>query len=175
MRKRVKLLKRQNSKFNIIYKYEFNTRLYEVDDEGGFYRNGEKTEVKPDKYNSKTYFLISDCGKRLRFKLHQIVLQTFLPNGLKDGLTVDHINRDRLDNSIYNLRFATREVQYRNRENVIYKLKKVKCLNDGKIHKSCQHAEKEYNLNKNTVSRVARGERKSIHGYKFEYILKNVK
>ena len=51
----------------------------------------------------------------------------------------------------------------------LYKYKKVYCLNNNTLYNSCQDAEKHLNLVKNTVSRVARGERKSIHNYKFVY------
>ena len=170
MKKRVIKLKRQDSKLNIISEHHFNIRYYEIDEYGSFYRNGEKTDVKPDRVLSKTFLLVDDFGNKLRFKLHQIILQTFNPTGLKNGLSVDHVNRNRLDNSLKNLRFATRKQQYDNRENSKYKYKKVKCLNNGLIYKSCKHAEKKLGLVKNTISRVARKERKSIRGYFFEYV-----
>ena len=54
--------------------------------------------------------------------------------------------------------------------NIRYKTKKVKCINNNTIYNSCKEAEINLNLAKNTVSRVARGERKSVKGYKFVYI-----
>ena len=81
----------------------------------------------------------------------------------------DHISRNRKDNSLSNLRWATRAMQYYNRENKAYKTKLVKCSETGVVYNSCQEAEDELGLTRNTVSRVARGERKSIHGYHFVY------
>ena len=95
-------------------------------------------------------------------------MQVFNFDKYKSGDSVDHIVRyKKYDNTIYNLRWADRHIQVYNRENVDYKFKKVICINDNKIFNSCQEAERYYGLTKNTVSRVARGERKSIHGYKF--------
>lgn len=43
-------------------------------------------------------------------------------------------------------------------------------MTNGQTYNSCQEAEEKLNLIMNTVSRVARGERKSIHGYVFKYV-----
>lgn len=43
-------------------------------------------------------------------------------------------------------------------------------MNNNTSYNSCKEAEIDLNLAKNTVSRVARGERKSTKGYKFVYI-----
>lgn len=68
------------------------------------------------------------------------------------------------------LRWADKKTQVYNRENKEYKYKKVMCMNNNKIYKSCQEAEADLGLVRNTVSRVARGERKSIRGYKFVFV-----
>lgn len=170
MIKKVIELKRQSADWRIIETHSFLNRNYQIDEFGNFYRNGIEIKVKPDRVNSFTHNLTDDNGLKVRFKLHQIMMQTFYPNTIKDYQSVDHINKYRLDNNLSNLRFATRAEQYKNRENILYKNKKVKCLNNGKIYDSCQQAENELSLVKNTVSRAARGERKSIHGYKFIYV-----
>lgn len=167
--KRVLVLKKQDSSWNITSTHKFTFRNYEVDEFGNFYRDGKIADVKPDGKGSKFFLLIDDENKRVRFKAHQIVMQTFFPKGLKNGFSVDHKDRNRLNNSLSNLRYANHSEQYSNRENIVYKYKSVICINNGKKYKSCQHAEQELGLVHNTVSRVARGERKSIHGYKFKY------
>ena len=168
--KRVTSLFRQNPKWEIIGEYHFKNRLYEVDENGNFYRNKKLVTVKPDGANSLTVLLFDDNNVRLRYKIHQIVGQTFYKKEFKELHTIDHINRNRLDNRVENLRVADRQMQYSNRENIAYKVKKVLCLNNNEVYSSCQQAEKELNLVFNTVCRVARGERKSIHGYFFKYL-----
>lgn len=127
--------------------------------------------IKDNKYDINGYLVnsLTDInGQYHRFKRHQIVEQVFNYDGYKLGYSVDHIIRyKKYDNSIYNLRWADKHTQVYNRENIDYKFKRVICINDNKAFNSCQEAERYYNLVKNTVSRVARGERKSIHGYKF--------
>ena len=170
MRKRLRVLKRQNARWEITGEHKFDLRHYEVDSKGNFYYNNDLRVINPSKNGDKTVFLIDDNNTHLRFKMHQVLMQTFFPDGLKNGETVDHINRIRTDNRIENLRFATRKMQCDNRENKKHKYKKVRCLNNGVVYKSCQEAEDSLNIVRNNVSRVARGERSSIHGYKFEYL-----
>lgn len=44
------------------------------------------------------------------------------------------------------------------------------CLNDGKTYPSCKEAEKEYNLTKDSVGRICRGDRLSCHNFRFDFI-----
>ncbi len=163
-------LSKQNSKWEITSIHTFKNRRYEVDNNGNFYRNGKLVKVKPDEKYNQFVLLIDDDNNKVRFKTYQIVAQSFYYGSLKDGFSVDHIDRNRLNNKISNLRIVDRRTQYANRENVIYKEKQVLCINNGVIYSSCKDAENKLNLIKNTVSRVARGERNKIHGYEFIFI-----
>ena len=167
---KVSSLSKQNSKWDITSIHTFKNRRYEVDNNGNFYRNGKIVKVKPDERCNQFVLLIDDDNNKVRFKTYQIIAQTFYSESLKDGFSVDHIDRNRLNNKISNLRIANRQTQYANRENVIYKEKKVLCVNNGAIYSSCKDAENKLNLTKNTVSRVARGERNKINGYEFIFI-----
>jgi hypothetical protein len=164
-------LKKQDSSWKIVSEHTFYKSDYRIFEDGSFYRGIRKVVNKPDAKGDIFVQLTDDNNIKVRFKIHQIVAQTFLPNKLKDGCSVDHINRNRLDNSLLNLRIASRQTQYTNRENVEYKYKKVMCLTNNITYKSCRHAEISLRLTFNTVSRVARGDRKSIHGYEFKYVI----
>lgn len=155
----------RNSRWEIVDWYYFPKGIYYISNFGRFKRKGVIVSSKADLFGTKTLSL-----KGHRFKLHEIVLQVFKPDGNVSGCSPDHINRkDRENNSLSNLRWATRSEQYSNRENRAYKTKLVKCSETGVIYNSCQDAEDELGFTRNTVSRVARGERKSIHGYHFVY------
>lgn len=166
---RITELFRLNSKYEIIQTYYFDNDYY-ISTHGRLKINGQ---IKNGKYEATGYlcdYFTDVNGNGVRFKRHQIVQQTFCKENYKEGYTVDHIKRTRkYDNSTFNLRWADKHTQAYNRENVDYKYKKVKCENDGKVFNSCQEAERYYDLVKNTVSRVARGERNSIHGLIFTY------
>lgn len=155
-----------DSQWNIVKKYTFQDGKYYVSDKGRFVRNGKIQHIKQDSVGTYTFSL-----DKHRFKLHQIVLQTFKPEGIKDGYSPDHIDRfKRWDNSLENLRWADRRTQFSNRENSIHKKKKVYCYETEKIYESCAGAELELGLTHNTVCRVARGERGNVHGYRFVFI-----
>jgi hypothetical protein len=169
--KRVLELKKQNSSWEITTTHTFKKRLYEISENGDFYSNGKKSKAKPDKKQSIFVRLIDDNGFGVRFKIHQIVGQCYLNEPIKDHYSIDHIDRNRLNNHYSNLRVASRKTQYMNRENVVYKQKTVFCLNNREYYDSCLIAEAALGLPKNTVSAVCRGVKKSIRGYKFIFPL----
>ena len=58
------------------------------------------------------YFILNCKGKP--YKVHRLVAQCFIPNP-DNKLSVDHINRNRGDNRVSNLRWATATEQQLNR------------------------------------------------------------
>lgn len=138
---------------------------------GRLMKDGKIYDIKyDDRLTLTTTF--TDCdGEQVRFKRHQIVMQTFFAEDWSAGDSVDHIKRlRRYDNSIYNLRWAAKDIQFYNRDNVNTKEKPVLCIGTGEIYSSCREAEEQLCLAKNTVSKVAIGERGSVCGYRFCYL-----
>lgn len=167
--KKVTILYSFDSVYNIVDKYDYSSCNYYVSDLGNFRKGNVIRNMKPDAVGTTTHTLTCN-SKKHRFKLHQIVMQTFHPEGIRPGYSVDHISRNRLDNRLSNLRWADRETQVENRDNSSeHSKKKVFCVETQEHFNSCREAEIKYGLVKNTVSRAARGERDGIHGYHFVY------
>lgn len=65
---------------------------------------------------NKGYYRLPLCkyGKIKYFHIHRLVAETFIPN-LENKPTVDHIDRNKLNNVVSNLRWATYNEQIKNR------------------------------------------------------------
>lgn len=85
--------------------HDFNMECY-ISSFGRLIRNGILCNMAyGDKYDISSMFTDTD-GNQVRFKRHQIVMQTFFMGDRRRYDTVDHINNvERFDNSIYNLRW----------------------------------------------------------------------
>lgn len=83
-------------------------------------RTGKERVLKPSK--DKDGYLIVGLyknGKGKTHKIHRLVAETFIPNP-ENKPCIDHINTDKTDNRVENLRFVT---QYENMNNEISKKK----------------------------------------------------
>lgn len=81
--------------------------------------------------DSDGYLRIFFKGKQ--YRIHRLVAETFIDNPQKLP-TVDHINRNRTDNRLQNLRWANRKMQADNKKSVDDSIKKygVRCCDDVK-------------------------------------------
>jgi hypothetical protein len=94
------------------------TRRYEKDliEVGQHLRGGSEKVDLGRCYPSINISIRDESGKfikQIRYYVHRLVAETFIPNpyGL---LEVDHINRDKTDNQVSNLRWVTRKDNMKN-------------------------------------------------------------
>ena len=84
----------------------------------GRIRNSTTGKILKPVTNTNGYYFVCLCsnGKRTTRKIHRLVGQEFLPPPENDDQTlIDHIDRDKLNNCITNLRFVTRSQNCMNR------------------------------------------------------------
>ncbi len=94
---------------------KFRETFYEISDLGRIRNIGTNRILKPD-VNKKGYHRIKlkMTDKRHQFSVYRLVAEVFITDKL-DGLEVDHINRDKDDNRLVNLRVVTRKENLENR------------------------------------------------------------
>ena len=82
------------------------------------YMKNRKCEeiIKIPSITNKGYYRLPLCkyGEIKYFHIHRLVAEAFIPNP-ENKPTVDHINRDKLNNCLDNLRWATYKEQRANR------------------------------------------------------------
>lgn len=137
------------------------------------------------------YHFVKLCkdGICKQFYIHQLVAKAFLPNP-ENKKCVDHIDNNKDNNDISNLRWVT---HLENMNNIITRRRmkeesakyisqegaenpfsrKVSMFSlDGRFIKtfdSCGRASSETGINASAINRVCRGERKQTHGFMFKY------
>lgn len=177
--------------FRPIKGYESN---YLVSNCGKVWSVRKEKYLRPniDKYGYEYYVFCVD-GKRKTLKAHRLVAETFIPNPDAKP-TVDHINCDKRDNRVCNLRWATnkeqtnnpityKKVLSRNTKEYMQKIgairnfgrKPVKVYKGKDLignYESLFSAANDLKVNYFKASECANGKRNHVGGYEFRYVEK---
>jgi DNA-directed RNA polymerase subunit RPC12/RpoP len=104
------------------------------------------------------YFQIKRNNKRQNFLFHQLVAKCFLGNKEDDKFVIDHIDRNKLNNNLTNLRYVSKKENSLNSDRVIINIqnpdRKQNLLNQWLINnkdKINERKKKYYEDNKNDI------------------------
>ncbi len=147
--------------------------LYQVSNLGNFKRV-DKTNAYSLGYSvGKNGYKIVSLSKNGAYKqeyLHRIIAKTFIENK-HNKPTVDHINRDKLDNRVENLRWATYSEQRDNQTSGETKIIAVNIHSGDEIEFNSQHeCARILGLSQPNINRCLKGVRKTVGGYRFEHV-----
>lgn len=120
--------------------------------------------------NGYSYVNLFRNGKGNVITVHQLVAKTFLQNP-ENKPTIDHINGNKLDNSVDNLRWATYCEQQDN-EATTRKRPILQYTLDGKLIKewlSINEIQQQLKFDNGHICACCKGVRKTAYGYKWQY------
>lgn len=172
--------------------------LYQVSNLGNIkslnYRNTGEEKIRKlviDKYG---YFVVSlrVNGKSKQHFVHRLVAQAFMPNP-DNKPHIDHINTDKTDNRVCNLRWVTQKENSNNPLTVDKKKKNhrygvtginnvrstvvLQFSKDGEFIKKWDcitDVQRELGINRGNVIKCCKGERKTVGGYIWRYVDKKM-
>ena len=152
---------------------------YKVSDDGRVRNIAKGNELKGKIRQGYRYFYLYDSNRKTKeMAAHRLVVLTFIGQPDNSKMTCDHIDRNKLNNKIENLRWATPREQNMNRKlgDMESKIVMQYDLNDNFIRswKSAKEAANALNLNKTRISSCCYGSQNTSGGFKWKYIKEEV-
>ena len=142
------------------------------------YRGSKKEKILATNLERTGYVRTHLCkeGQHKTIRIHRLVAEAFLPNPDHKNC-IDHINTNRADNRVENLRWVTHEENCNNdltRKNngnkAVCKCRKVMCIETGVIYNSIIEVERQLGILHSDISKCCNGTRKTTGGFHWEYI-----
>lgn len=136
-------------------------------------KTGYTLSTKPDVGGYVRNGFYDDEGKIQKMFVHTVVAKAFLDEPEFENMTIDHINRDRTDNRVVNLRWATKKQQVDNANMSKCKpkgqpvIQYTMDMKEIKRWPSIAVAEKELGVCK--ICYACQGKYKHVGGYKWAY------
>jgi hypothetical protein len=147
---------------------------YEVTTDGEVF-NQDGLKLKQEKTNTG-YLRVSlsnDSVSHKRISVHRLVADAFIPN--PDNLQqIDHINEDKTDNRVENLRWSTPIDNLRHSGVIekasVAKFTRVRCTTTGETYDSIKDAAIKYNLHHSNIVACCNGRRSKCGNMGWEYV-----
>lgn len=129
-----------------------------------YHRTGKEQILKPGD-NGHGYLKVDlyKNGKPKTSRVNRLVLEAFVPNP-EGKPEVDHINGDRTDNRVENLRWVTSRENMENGPS-----KKVLCVETGIIYPSLMEAYRQTGADHSHIIKCCKGKYKTAGGYHWQY------
>ena len=143
---------------------------YEVSNLGNVRNKKTKRVLRPAKLNTGYLQVrIKDSTGVYRGRnIHRLAMITFNPVENMDDLQVDHIDFNRQNNCLENLRWLT-PTENRRRKSGSNR-KKVLCVETGIIYQSQSEASRQTGIDQSAISKYCRSTRKTAGGFHWQYI-----
>lgn len=152
-------------------------------------KNGKEIILKMGKL-SKGYYgcNLSNNGNQKTYRIHRLVAQAFIPNP-ENKPHIDHINTDKTDNRVENLRWVTNKencnnsLTLENRSKCRLGIKHpnskpiIQFTKNGKLIRKwdcSMDIERELGINHSLIPRCCKGKLQTTGGYKWKYYYKGI-
>lgn len=149
--------------------------LYQISNQGRVMaRNGKIRAIQINKRRCGYYEVnLYKNNNEKRFKVHRLVAQAFIPNP-QGKPQVNHIDGDKSNNRASNLEWVTDKENkahaWRNGlATANHKKKSIICNETGEVFESVQQCSEKMGLDRRSIFRQLKGERKTVGGYTFQY------